>query len=123
MITNILKSKLTFNFTKQTNALYRRLKYPTKANFLDAYPEFTERNEREQLRLCSFANYMSDAIKHVKPERNKGKLLKIVTRLSEGYYHRVYNTGGGMTQATRDRVLIYEREVFICMLCCTHSRA
>ena len=52
--------------------------------------------------MCTFFNY-------IPAKKNKGLILQVIPKLVEGSSAK-YITGSGQTQATKDRVLIYELE-------------
>lgn len=52
--------------------------------------------------MCTFFNY-------VPAKKNKGLILQVIPKLVEGSSAK-YITGSGQTQATKDRVFIYELE-------------
>lgn len=86
-------------------------KYKTLGQFLAAYPdrEFFSYPEQEQICLMDTANWMSILFKMEKSKKNKGLAMDVIPRLIEGPMAR-YVTGSGQTQATTDRVRIYEVE-------------
>ena len=59
--------------------------------------------------LVLFRYVMKIALLVIPPRGNKGRLLEIVTRMTEGY-RKEYKTGSGQTRATARRVLIYQQE-------------
>ena len=90
-------------------AATRQCKYETPSELLNEYPEFTPHDELERVLLLENANMMYAALSFINPMQNKGVLLSIVPRLTEGC-HVKYVTGGGSSKATLDRVAIFERE-------------
>jgi hypothetical protein len=87
----------------------RPLKYNNLAEFLENYPEFSSIDQYELVKLMQNANLMSAAVTFLIPSQNKGIIMNIVPRLTEGP-HVKYITGGGSSKATIDRVLLFERE-------------
>jgi hypothetical protein len=88
----------------------RPLKYNHLAEFLDVYPEFHGSiDQYELIRLMQNANLMAAAVTVLVPSQNKGIIMNIVPRLTEGPHVR-YITGGGSSKATSDRVVLFERE-------------
>jgi len=85
------------------------LKYNHLAEFLDVYPEFHGIDQYELIRLMQNANLMAAAVTVLVPSQNKGIIMNIVPRLTEGPHVR-YITGGGSSKATSDRVVLFERE-------------
>jgi len=90
--------------------LSRPLKYQSLSEFVDAYPEFSSNiDQYELLKLMQNANLMSAAVTFLIPSQNKGIIMNIVPRLTEGP-HVKYITGGGSSKATTDRVIVFEKE-------------
>lgn len=88
----------------------RGCKYDSLEELLSVYPEFSSSGaDLERAQLLENANMMASALSFVTPTQNKGVLLSIVPRLTEGP-HVKYVTGGGSSRATLDRVMIFERE-------------
>jgi hypothetical protein len=85
-----------------------------KEAFIEAYPEFRNEVEAELLKLMEFRNAMKLALLLVQPRGRKGQLMHLATRISEGRRaytnHQGYVTGSSQSKATKNRVLIYERE-------------
>ena len=90
-------------------AATRPCKYETVTELLNEYPDFASHDEMERVLLLENANMMYAALSFINPLQNKGVLLSIVPRLTEGS-HVKYVTGGGSSKATLDRVAIFERE-------------
>jgi len=87
------------------------MKYPTMEDFLSpgAYPDFVHCSPEEQNNLWMTANWMSILFTMVPAAKNKGLVLQVVPHLVEGANIK-YITGSGQTEATANRVHIYERE-------------
>lgn len=85
------------------------LKYNHLSEFVDAYPEFTSIDQYELAKLMQNANLMHAAITVLVPSQNKGIIMNIVPRLAEGPNVK-YITGGGSSERTTNRVLLFERE-------------
>jgi hypothetical protein len=80
-------------------------------SLLDHYPEFISiRNDPEEITLLlNYRNVMALAILVLKPQGNKGHLMELVTKITEGI-DKKYITGSGQSDATIRREQIYERE-------------
>lgn len=86
------------------------LKYNNLSEFLEIYPEFNNGTDQYELvKLMQNANLMASAVTFLIPSQNKGIIMNIVPRLTEGP-HVKYITGGGSSKATIDRVFLFERE-------------
>lgn len=86
------------------------LKYHSLDEFVAAYPMvFSNCSDDEKLNLMNNANWMNILFKMEKAKKNKGLVMEVIPRLVEGPTAR-YVTGSGQTQATADRVHIYECE-------------
>lgn len=87
-------------------------KYQSVDAFLYAYTNhssFTEYSTDEQITLMEIANWMNILFFYGSAKKKKGLIIEVVPRLVEGPDAK-YITGSGQTQATADRVLIYEIE-------------
>ena len=85
-------------------------KYESLEAFLDAYDEsFSKHLKSEQVKLFQTANWMCAFFNYVPAKKNKGLILQVIPKLVEGSGAK-YITGSGQTQATKDRVFIYELE-------------
>jgi hypothetical protein len=74
------------------------------------YPEWSSEVSIEELTLLlNFRNVMKVAMLVISPPQHKRHLIELVTRMVEGTNMK-YITGGGQTQETSHRVMIYERE-------------
>jgi len=85
------------------------MKYQMLANFLSVYPEFSYHSESDQLKLLNTANWMHIFTTLIPAKKNKGLIMQVIPKLVEGWNAK-YVTGSGQTQATADRVRIYETE-------------
>lgn len=79
----------------------------SEATFLTNYPEL--RGAYGLPLLVKFRNIIAVSLTLLEAENNKSKHLIIATRLSEGKHVR-YITGSGQTEATTQRVMIFEKE-------------
>merc|ERR1719224_417092 len=88
------------------------LKYPTPSSFLCKYDKFSGSNKYNDVELNTLrdvANWMDVLLHIINAKKNKGLILSIVTKCVEGW-NASYITGSGQTEATADRVHIYETE-------------
>lgn len=85
------------------------VKYRTQEEMMAVYPTFSDRPETEKKNLFLTANWMSILFRILPARKNKGIAMDIIPKFVEGNSAH-YVTGGGQTQATRDRVFIYETE-------------
>jgi hypothetical protein len=85
------------------------MKYTSREQFLESYPDFTERSESEIEKLFHTANWMHILFQITTAKKNKGMVMTVVPKFIEGNSVQ-YVTGSGQTQPTRDRVTIYENE-------------
>jgi len=87
-----------------------KLKFQRVDAFLDAYGGyFNAMDPIVQEQLKDEANWFNVANALLPPQSNKGLAIQVVPRLIEGW-HAKYVTGSGQTQATADRVLIFQTE-------------
>lgn len=100
---------VTFLQVMAEHMKFSELKYQTLEDFLDAYPQFADREDHEQERLMHTANWMVVLLSKVPAAKNKGFILKVATKLVEGW-ECMYITGSGQSRPTSDRVEIYETE-------------
>lgn len=84
-------------------------KYTSIAGFLEHYPEFGQYNIEEQNNLMHSANWMAILFTMIPAAKNKGLVLQVIPLLVEGPYAK-YITGSGQTEATSNRVHVYEKE-------------
>lgn len=95
---------------KQVFSSDASMKYPTLDNFQVAYDgAFNSRSVEEQLKLRNTANWMHILFQIIPAKKNKGLVLAVVSRFVEGFGVN-YITGSGQTEATADRVRLYETE-------------
>jgi len=74
-------------------------------------PLFKEVNEDEKNKIVQFANFMKAALLLVpNPSYKRKWLIELVYRVAEFKTERGYVTGSGMTDSTRRRKVIYEKE-------------
>jgi hypothetical protein len=85
------------------------VKYKTQAEMMAVYPTLHDRSDSEKHNLFLTANWMSILFQVLPARKNKGIAMDIIPKFVEGNSAN-YVTGGGQTQATRDRVFIYETE-------------
>jgi regulator of replication initiation timing len=101
---------ITFLDTIRKRCSKSDLKYQTREELIKAYKARFEKYAPErQAVLFETANWMHMFFKYIPAEKNKGLAIEVIPKLVEGWGAR-YVTGSGQTQATADRVLIYERE-------------
>ena len=86
-----------------------RHKFPNVDAFLEAYPEFLHTPAEEQTNLFNTANWMAVLFTMIPAAKNKGLVLQVIPQVVEGG-HVKYITGSGQTEATTNRVHIYEKE-------------
>lgn len=86
---------------------------PTKAQervdlqtLLNEFPDFASVDAAEQENLLKYRNLMASALEVIPAANNSGHLLDILTRIVEGKYVK-HIPGSGMTQATKNRINIY----------------
>jgi hypothetical protein len=86
-------------------------KYKTLPEFLEAYPELSDEQDKDTLiSLQLFANVMVNVLRYINGKGNQQRLLTLVACLSEGPQHSRYITGGAQSKKTARRVMIYRRE-------------
>lgn len=85
------------------------IKYKTQDEMLAMYPTFSDRPNAEKQNLFLTANWMDVLFRLLPARKNKGIAMGVIPKFVEGNGAH-YVTGGGQTQATRDRVFIYETE-------------
>lgn len=88
---------------------FESLKYQSLDEFLSQYPEFSVKDDEEQINLWHTANWMFELFKFIPAYKNKGLTIMIVPKLIEGWEAK-YITGSGQKEVTANRVKIFENE-------------
>lgn len=92
-----------------------RCKYPTVEAFLAEYndvPEFKHirvASDEEKIRLFHTANWMRAITGMIPANTNKGRIMRVIPQLIEGFEAK-YTTSGGPTRATARREAIFQHE-------------
>jgi len=107
-----LLAAMWIEFLEITGMSPEYIKYKSVDAFLEAYSDhewFILYDKKSKLTLMEIANWMNVMFMFESARKKKGLVMDVIPRLVEGPTAH-YITGSGQTQATADRVKIYERE-------------